>query len=44
VAQEAPVIPWGYRLKPYLLKPYVQGLETEATGYVDLFRKVKIAK
>jgi oligopeptide transport system substrate-binding protein len=44
VLQEAPIIPWGYRLKTYLLKPDVQGLESEATGYVDLFRKVKIVK
>jgi len=44
VAQEVPVIPWGYRTKPYLLKPYVSGLQETVDGYVDLFQNVRIAR
>ncbi|MBI4279090.1 MAG: peptide ABC transporter substrate-binding protein [Armatimonadetes bacterium] len=44
VALDAPIIPWGYRTKPYLLKPYVQGFETHSSGWVDLFRKVRIVR
>jgi ABC-type oligopeptide transport system substrate-binding subunit len=44
VAEEAPVIPWGYKTKPYLIKPNVQGFEVAPNGWVDLFRKVKIGR
>jgi oligopeptide transport system substrate-binding protein len=44
VAEQVPVIPWGYKLKPYLLKPYVKGFEVAPNGWIDLFRKVQIAR
>jgi oligopeptide transport system substrate-binding protein len=42
VAEEAPIIPWGYKLKPYLIKPHVQGFEVAPNGWIDLFHKIKI--
>jgi oligopeptide transport system substrate-binding protein len=44
VAEEAPIIPWGYKLKPYLIKPHVQGFEVAPNGWIDLFHKVKVIR
>ncbi|MBI4279086.1 MAG: peptide ABC transporter substrate-binding protein [Armatimonadetes bacterium] len=44
VAQDVPVIPWGYKVKPYLIKPHVRGFETGLNGYIDLFRKIRIVR
>jgi hypothetical protein len=44
VAEQVPVIPWGYKLKPYLLKPHVKGFVVAPNGWIDLFHKVQIVR